>query len=141
MSPEAGFRLLAHTADMGIEAHAETQPGVFVAMAQGLMALMLGSSPVRQTTEVAVRLMADDAVELLVAWLNEILYHYEVKRLVPAGFKILTWSETELEALILGEPFDPASHLVERQAKAVTYHEAQMQWTKEGWVARVYVDL
>lgn len=139
MSP--GFRLLEHTADMGVEAHAETQPGVFVAMAQGLAALMFSASSVRPAIMVPVRLSADNAVELLVAWLNEILYHCEAQRLVPADFQVVSLLDDTLEAVILGEPFDPARHGIERQAKAVTYHQALLQQSADGWSARVYVDL
>lgn len=140
-SVTAGFELLEHTADMGIMAHAETQAGVFIAMAQGLMALMFSASSVQAEVQVPVQVVAEDGVELLVAWLNEVLYHCETKRLVPADFRILALNEVALEAILFGEPFDPARHAVERQAKAVTYHQAQLQQTPEGWTARVYVDL
>ena len=61
--------------------------------------------------------------------------------MVPADFQILTLNEVAIEAIIFAEAFDPARHVVERQAKAVTYHQAQLQQTAEGWAARVYVDL
>lgn len=141
MIPAPGFRLLEHTADMGIEAHAHTQPGVFIAMAQGLAALMFGGAPVRGEVRVPVQLLAGDSVELLVAWLNEVLYQCEAKRLVPADFQVLELDEVALKAILYAEPFDPARHVVERQAKAVTYHQAQLRQTSEGWAARVYVDL
>ena len=136
-----GFRLLAHTADMGIEARAASREKVVEEMARGLTALMFGRSPAvaQVTTSFVVR--ADDPVELLVSWLNEVLYWSEKDNLVPASFHVGALSDGELQATIAGEPYHPRRHAVERQVKSVTYHQACLEKTPAGWYARVYVDL
>ena len=73
-------------------------------------------------TDIVVQ--ADDPVELLVAWLNEIVFWCEHENLVPATFKVSSFCENELHATVTGEPFDPERHAVERQVKSVTYHQA-----------------
>lgn len=135
------FRLIAHTADIGLEANAPTLAGLFVAAGRGLKVLAFGESPAAGTVRVAVRLDGGDRGELLVAWLNEILYLMETKRLVPACYEIVALDEHALEAVVSAEPFRPDRHVVERSAKAVTYHGLVVEERAKGWHARVYIDL
>jgi SHS2 domain-containing protein len=137
----AVFRLLAHTADIGLEAKAPNCTELFVAAARGFKALVYGSTPARPVLRREVRLVAGDRAELLVAWLNEILFLGEIDRLVPAAFEIIELTGQTLVAVVTGEPFDPARHVIERSAKAVTYHRLLVEERRNGWYARVYIDL
>ena len=136
-----GYRLLEHTADMGIEARAESCPKVLEEMARGLTMILFGDSPVSASVVTKIHLHEEDSVELMVAWLNEILYWCEQNNLVPVTSRIDALEEGELWATLSGEPFDQKRHHVERQVKAITYHKATLTETSGGWYARVYVDL
>jgi len=135
------FRLLAHTADMGIEATGDSLAEVFVAAAQGLKNMIFGDAQVTPRQSASVFLDSGDADELLVAWLGEILYLFEVRGLVPAEFVISEISENALRGEVRGEPFDAKRHDIEREVKAVTYHQLSVQQEAQGWRAKVYVDL
>lgn len=135
------FRLLAHTADIGLEATAPNREELFVAAAKGLRGMLFGISPAEEVLRLEVSLEAGNDAELLVAWLNEILCLSEMTRLVPATFEIIELTDNQLTAVIKGEPFDPARHTVERVAKAVTYHQLVVEERQGGWYARVYIDL
>lgn len=135
------YRLIEHTADMGIEARADSLPGVFRDMANGLKALMFGDSRAVARLDTQVTVQAEDRTELLVCWLNEVAYWSERDNLVPAEFRIDMLSDKALRATVSGEPFDPLHHLVERQVKSVTYHGACLERVAQGWYGRVYVDL
>jgi SHS2 domain-containing protein len=136
-----GYRLLEHTADMGIEARAESCQKVLEEMARGLTMIWFGDSPVSASVVTRVHLHEDDSVELMVAWLNEILYWCEQNNLIPVASRIDTLERGELWATLSGESFDQKRHHVERQVKAVTYHKATLKEVSGGWYARVYVDL
>lgn len=135
------FQLLAHTADIGLEATAASIEALFVVAARGLRALLYGDSPAADARRVTVRLEADNRPELLVAWLNEILCLCEMTRLVPGDFAVTELTDSSLTASISGEPFDPERHRVEHVAKAVTYHQLLVEERQDGWYARVYIDL
>ncbi len=141
MSKESGFRLLEHTADMGIAARAPSLKDVFIESARGLRTLMLGNSPAESAQQQQVELHCDNEAELLVAWLNEIIYLFETKGLVPASFQIELIEQSHLKGVIEGEEFNPARHNVERQAKAATYHQLELSQTDHGWTARIFIDL
>ncbi len=136
-----GYRLLEHTADMGIEARAESCPKVLEEMASGLMMILFGDSPVSASIVTKIHLREENSVELMVSWLNEILYWCEQNNLVSAASRIDALEEGELWATLSGEPFDQKRHHVERQVKAITYYQACLEETSGAWHAKVYVDL
>lgn len=141
MSDAAHFRLLAHTADIGLEATAPTRQELFAVAARGLRAMLFGAAPAAAKIRLEVSLEADNDADLMVAWLNEILCLCEMTRLVPADVTVIELSDQRLRAAVSGEPFDPGRHEVERSAKAVTYHQAVVEERGGGWYARVYIDL
>ena len=135
------FRLIEHTADIGLEVRAANREELFLMAAEGMKALLFGASPAVGGVSSRVVLTAGDSAELLVAWLNEILFFCESQQVVPATFVIEEITLTSLAAVISGETFAPARHSLERAAKAVTYHRVVVEERKSGWYARVYIDL
>lgn len=142
MTEPAGFRLLEHTADMGLEAWGTSRREVYIQAAKALSVLIFGD---RQGAAGAIHhnvgLDAGDSVELLVAWLGEIVYVCDVNDLVPSVFEINELDNQHLRGTIHGEAYDANRHAMERQVKAVTYHQAALTQRDNGWYARVFVDL
>jgi SHS2 domain-containing protein len=135
------FEFIEHTADMGLEARADSLAAVYVAMAHGLMQMIFGAKIAGSSYQEEINLRADDPVELLVGWLNELVFRLEKYDLVFNNFTILSISENELHAIVSGERFDAMRHHIERQVKSATYHQAALEHRKDCWYARVYVDL
>lgn len=138
---EGKYRLLEHTADMGIEASAGALNDLFLAAARGLLAIAFGNSPpVAAREEFVVALEAGDVEELLVSWLNEILYLMVQRSFCPAEFSIETIDERHLRGRVAGEVCAEGREPV-REVKAATYHRICVSRKKGRWQARVYVDL
>jgi len=136
----ASYRLLEHTADMGIAAFAESREALYVAAAEGLMAIIDPAGSIRSLQERKLTVEADDAGELMVSWLGEVLYLVE-QGFLPCTFGIARISETALEAIVAGEPFDSRRHALAREVKAITFHRLRVERTAGGWRARIFVDL
>lgn len=134
-------RLLEHTADMGIEASGATLEELFAEAASGLLEIIAGTPQVVAREERRVTVTAGDTGELLVHWLNEILYLFESQGFLPLDFEIEEIRMNRLRARVRGETFDPQRHPLEREVKAVTYHQLLVEKTDGLWWARVYVDL
>lgn len=135
------FRLLEHTADMGIAAEGENLAALFQQAALGLRQIMTDTVDIEPRQEVLIELQAQDREELLVNWLGELVFLLEDRQLLPAVFEIESATEERLRARIWGEPLDPARHELEREVKAVTYHQIRVERTPAGWRAQVFVDL
>lgn len=140
-STAGDFRLLEHTADMGIEAWADSLDALFIAAARGLQEVLFGSdgSP-EGRQQLKVELQAGDEEELLVAWLGEILYLVEQRGFCPAFFVIEEIGRQKLKGSVVGGYQQEGSRPL-REVKAVTYHLLRVLYRNKSWQARVYLDL
>ncbi len=135
------FRLLEHTADMGIEAEGESLAGLFEQAALGLRSVITEREPLQPEWEVALELCGADLEELLVNWLTELLYLFETRRLLPVRFHFDQMGLTRLRVRVGAETIDPELQPVDREVKAITYHQIRVEPTEGGWKARLYLDL
>jgi SHS2 domain-containing protein len=136
-----GYRLLEHTADMGIEAQAATLDALFVGAARGLLEILFGRPcPAEERQRLEVELEAGDREELLVAWLGEILFLVEQQGFCPAAFQVEGIGSRRLRGVIIGE-YQREGLVPLREVKAVTYHRLRIEQHKGIWRAQIYLDL
>ena len=134
-------RLLEHTADMGIACEAVTLPELFTEVARGLLLLLGGEPAADEMNTVYVTVSGGDREELLVNWLNELLFLFETRRFYLARVEKIALDGLTLTAELLGEPIDPQRHSFTREAKAATHHQLRLIEGSQGWSAQVYLDL
>jgi SHS2 domain-containing protein len=136
------YRIFDHTADLGVEVTAATQEELYSDTAVALFDLLTDLATVRSDTSREVSVEGEDAADLLVNFLRELLNAFNhdgflVKECVVTGV-----DSGSLRAILRGERFDPSRHRIEQEIKAVTYHQASVEQTAEGvWVARVVFDV
>lgn len=139
---EAGYAFFGTTADKGILARGKDLSELFVNAARGLAALMVEDpATIRPRERGIVEVKAGSLEGLLVAWLSELLYRYEVDGFLMATAAIHRLDETGLAAEVAGEPFDPARHRAAGHVKAVTYHGLELTRDEGGWRAPIIVDV
>ena len=67
--------------------------------------------------------MGDSTEDLLVEWLNELIFLSETRHRLYNHFQVeLDASCCQLTATISGEPIDRARHVLDHEVKAVTRH-------------------
>ncbi len=135
------YEVFEHTADVGLHAFGHTLAELFIHAAQGMESLMVSPEQVRVVTSRAITIDGHDAVSLLVAWLNELVFLFDTEYLLLREFDINTLTETHLIARASGEPYDPQHHELSSAIKAVTWHEAAVNSTDEGYAARIIFDI
>src|SRR5437588_8843539 len=77
-----------HTADVGIRVRAASPSSAFIAAAEAMFDIMVDRSNVQEREEWTVGVDAEGWDELLVAWLEELLYRWEIEYMVPARITI-----------------------------------------------------
>ena len=135
------YRTIEHTADIGIEVLAPTCSDIFVQSALALFDLMFGIDSIGEGLERPIRVEGDNVEELLVAWLNDLLYIYAVDGMVFSGFTDVRLEEGAFSATGLGETFRQEKHCVVSEIKAATYHGISVAPEGDGWKARVIFDV
>jgi SHS2 domain-containing protein len=81
---------------------------------------------------------------LLVDWLNELLYRFEVQNMLVSDATVAlreAAGQWYLEASIAGEPFDAARHPTRVLVKSATYHGLHITREAGTWKARVVFDI
>lgn len=134
----AGYEFIDHTAEVGIAAWGRDLREAFVEAARGMFALMVELDAVQERVTRRVEVTAEDREDLLVRWLNELLYLVDTEGLVFRRFEIERMGERGLAATAHGEPLDSARHQPLAGVKAATYHRLSVE---EGPPARVAVIL
>lgn len=135
------FEVIEHTADTGIRAFGKDIKEAFENSARGMFSLVANLDKVEEKNEQEVEVQADNREDLLVEWLNELLYLLEVKRLVLKSFKIAEMDEHHLKAKVFGEEIDEKKHELGVDIKAVTYHMLKVAKTDDRWEAQVIFDV
>jgi SHS2 domain-containing protein len=139
------FDILEHTADTGILARGASLGDVLEAAARGMLSLMVPADaarrPAASSKELAIEASGEDGVELLVAWLHEILFAAETEHLALRDVSASDCARWHARGKVTGEPFDPDRHGGGVEIKAVTWHEAYLKEDAGAWEARVYFDI
>ena len=135
------FEYTEHTADIGFTAYGETLEELFSNAATALLEIMVPVETVceRRQREIAVR--ADALDELLVRWLNELLFLFETEGLLLRRHEIVFTAPASLESTAFGETLDLSRHRVKTGIKAVTYHRLSVRQENGRWVGHVVLDL
>jgi SHS2 domain-containing protein len=136
------FEVIDHTADIGIAAYGADLKEAFANAAYGLFSLMVDLEGVGDDSCYQVEVTAEDRSELLVAWLNELIYLFEVESVLFKRFEISGLVETRLRAMCYGEKIDPQRHGIKVGVKAATYHMLRVEGESEkGFRVQVLFDI
>jgi SHS2 domain-containing protein len=138
------FEIIDHTADIGIVAYGKTKKEVFINTAKGMFEIIAGENREHKENFYAkIKLEAKSLEDLLIAWLNELLYLSEVKLVILNKFKIKELSDGQIKAEVGGTKINHLSVRMKREVKAVTYHRLEIK-KDEGsglWRAQVIFDI
>lgn len=141
------YKVLEHTADLALEVYGRDLKELFGNAAFALFDVVTDLSRVEERVERTVRLSAFDLEQLLVNWLNELLYYHEVEQLLFKRFEVTgldvgaRHAVPLLEAIAYGESFREGRHIILTSPKAATHHKIEVVEVPEGWRARVIIDL
>lgn len=135
------FEVIDHTADIGIIAYGSDYNELFVNAAMGVVSLMVDADSVEINAHKSIQLEETDIISLLVKWLNEIIYEFEVERILYKDFSVVLKGDSAMQATCYGERYDPKKHILLREIKAATYHDLRIEKFNNLYMARVIFDI
>jgi SHS2 domain-containing protein len=135
------FQILEHPADIGFRAFGGTLPELFENSALALVSISSEIEDVEPRLEYPLEADGSDWESLLVAWLSEVLYWFDGKRISFCRFRIRTMDSCRLKAVAYGEPRNSLRHHAKPIVKAVTWHQLKISPAGDGWKAEVYLDI
>ena len=132
------YRYLEHTADLYVEARGKNLEEIFSNCAFALYDSICDINKISQTEVRVVEAEGDDEQEILVNFLNELLYLFETEGFVASDVDVAL-NGKKLTARLKGEIYDREKHGAKYEIKAATYHGLEIN-EKEGY-ARVLFDI
>lgn len=132
----AGYREREHTADWELEVWAPDLRTLLEQAGRGMYALAGMRLQAGPRVERRLELAAPDAESLLVRYLSELLYLGESEGLAFDGFD-LALEDYRLQARLSGA----AIASLEKEIKAVTWHNLAVERTARGLEARIVFDV
>lgn len=139
------YKLLNHTADLGIEITGRTKRELFAKALWSLMDILIERrEPVKGISNFRYRTLTvegSDIADLMVNFLREVLFIFNGESLVIVKCEITECGNKKLAARLSLEPYDQKKHSMKKEIKAVTYHGLSVEKRKNGWKARIIFDV
>jgi len=135
------FEVLDHTADTGIIAYGADVRELFSNAALALFSLITETASVEEKLHLNLKVCSEDKDSLLVEWLNELIYLFDVKHILFSRFEIESLTHNELKATCYGEEFDQRKHQIKTGVKAATYHMLKLDKNGNNYKAQIILDI
>lgn len=142
------FEILDISGDIGLRSFGKTLQEAFVNAAIGMYSLITDTGEIEEKKSIDVSLENDSLDSLLVAWLNELVFHFDAYGFIgkkisitEADLEPATLKSYRLNAVLSGEEFDTDRHESRLLIKAATYHRLRIAKVNEIWKIEVIFDI
>jgi len=138
------YVVMDYLSDVLIRAYGKSIKELFENTAEGMFSLITDLKNIKKTIEKKIEISAGEKIgpeDLLIIWLEKILYLNEVNDLIFSEFKIIDLinneSESRISALLKGEKINLKKHEIFLQIKAPTYHNLFIKQDNEAGIFTV----
>lgn len=138
---EKPFEIIDHTADIGIIAYGADIKQFFSNAALGLFSLITEVNYIKENVQREIRISSQDREGLLVEWLNELLYIFDVDHIAFKRFEFDELNDSKLKVRCFGDKINPRQQKIKREVKAATYHMLAISKEDNGYKAQIIFDI
>jgi SHS2 domain-containing protein len=136
MNVNQGFIEVEHTADWSLEVWAPDLLNLLIEAARGMYWLSAIEINKEVYEERLFEIFSDNPENMLVSFLSELLYYIEQEKLYFEYFKF-EFEETKLLVSVTGNPIIS----LQKEIKAVTYHNLEIRSEPDGLRVRIVFDV
>jgi SHS2 domain-containing protein len=137
----ARYQILKHASDVSVLATGATLPDVLASLAEGMFSLIVDTMTILPRKSIGVEIDAQDMDELIVEWLNELLFNYDADGFLPREFNItIDEAHYSLAAYCQGEPIDRDRHFLRTEVRAATLDKLKVHHDGD-WSIQVVLDI
>lgn len=139
------YEILDHTADLLLHVSADTREELIDEARIGLYACVGELTPMRigqsDTQPCVIEVRAGDFAEVMHDWLTELLYRLDTRHLFCFPVSAYEADDHHIRAHLSARPLDLRASQLDREVKAVTYHQLFAGQRGDGWVATFILDI
>ncbi len=134
---EMPYEEIEHTADLSMRVRGKDMAQLLKHAAEGMLHLSDVHTKSSEGSKVSVELQAPDREQLLVVWLEELLFGIETRSVAYRDFEIRMVEDTRCEASMREIELES----IGKHIKAVTFHDLRIIVTQEGLEATIVFDV
>jgi SHS2 domain-containing protein len=138
---EKSYEEVDISGDVGLRIYGESLGELFIHAAEGMYSLITNTDLVTERKTLSVSARGDSIESLLVAFLNELIYHFDTEGFIGKNIIIDRIDEQSVTARISGEEFNESKCERRLLLKAATYHDIHVEKTDSAWSAFVMFDI
>ena len=143
------YKTVDHLSDIGIEFYGDTLEELFENAGKGMFSIISDLRFVKPLEKRSIRVISEGVSyeDLLILWLERLIYCYEVENILFSEFKLdkITRKNHKLllKAEISGEKINLKRHEIRVSIKAPTYHQLEIKKGNKdyNWKGRVIFDV
>ena len=138
------FELFEHKADVGVRGKGKSLEKAFAECGKAMFSVMVELENVKGEEGVKVKVEGQDKEQLLVNFLNELLYLKDVKEMFFSRFDLYIIEEAgkwRLEGKAFGEKINKEKHSIKGDVKAASFHQLNVSGENGEFVAQCVVDV
>lgn len=144
MTERPKFKIVEDTtsADFVFEAYGATTNKLFANCALACFYAMTDPAGVDPVKSYKLEVKGQTTEELLYNFMAELIFIKDSEKVFLSQFDLdISPDNTILKAVVSGEPIDYNKHMIKTDVKAATYHDLRVWVNKEGYSARMILDL
>jgi len=135
------YELIDHTADIGIRVYGKDLKELFANAAFAMFDIIADLEGMKTSVTVEIRKDAPNREELLITWLDELLYNFYTKGLIFSKFEILELDEEHISGKAIGRHIGENKNRLKTEIKAATYHELKIENKDNLWQTQLIFDV
>jgi SHS2 domain-containing protein len=144
MTKRPRFKVIEDTtsADFVFEAYGLNANELFANCALGCFYAMTDPTTIDTVKSYELEIKGETIEELLYNYMAELIFIKDSEKVFLSQFDVaITSDNTALKAVVRGESIDYNKHVIKTDVKAVTYHDLHVRVDREGYSARMILDL
>lgn len=135
------FEIVDHTADISIRAYGKSLKELFENAALGMFNILADLEGITVSTELEIKVEAPDREELLIEWLDELLYDFYTKHIIFFGFNITELADNKLTAKVKGRFVGENINRLKTEIKAATRHDLHIVKRNDTYEVQIVFDV
>ena len=135
------YELIEHTADIGVRVYGRDLKGLFRNAAYCMFDIIADLEGLTQSVSADFAIEADNYEELLVRWLDELLYNFYTKWIIFFEFDILELGEKGMKARAFGRLVGENRNRLKTEIKAATYHNLNIKKQTDYYSVEIIFDV
>jgi len=135
------YEQFPHTADIGVRVYGSSLKELFANAAFAMFDIIADLEGLKGDVVRDFELTAPNQEELLVAFLDELLFDFYTKQLIFFKFDIEDLAGNRIKAKATARPIGANRNRLKTEIKAATYHDLKIRKSKEGYEVEIIFDI